>query len=45
MAPGEERILGGTGCDLQLQLRRVNDAKPDIKPTENPFTKRLSFAA
>jgi hypothetical protein len=45
MIPGEERILGTMDCGLQLQLRRVNDAKAAIKSTENPFSKRLSFAA
>jgi hypothetical protein len=44
MAPGDERIVGTMDCGLQLQLRRVNDAKPEIKASENPFTKRLSFA-
>jgi hypothetical protein len=44
MVPGEERIIGSMESGLQLQLRRVNEAKPDIKASENPFTKRLSFA-
>jgi hypothetical protein len=45
MVAGEERIIGTMESGLQLQLRRVNEAKPEIKASENPFTKRLSFAA
>jgi hypothetical protein len=44
LQPGEERIVGTTEVGLQIQLRRVKDAKPETARTENPFIRRLAFA-
>jgi hypothetical protein len=41
---GEEKIIGEAG-GLQIQIRRVNDEKPAIKSANNPFARKLAFAA
>lgn len=39
LAPGETKDI-----DLVIQLRRVNGEAPVIKTSDNPFSKKLSFA-
>ena len=40
MKPGEDKII-----TLEIQLHRIKEATPVVKPTENPFRKKLAIVA
>ena len=40
--PGESRVISA-GDQLAVELRRIKDARTDLKKSDNPFLRKLSF--
>lgn len=44
LKPGEEKILSMGDNGLGIQMRRILDEQPAVKPDQNAFGKKLAFA-
>lgn len=42
LKPGESRVIGA-GDQLSIEIRRIKGERSDLKPSANPFARKLQF--